>query len=450
MGSRLANLIPTGLRRRLPFFSNGSRPLEAKSSRLAFAGPSSSSWRWLYSDIPGDTESVKRETAFAAAVYCYVAVRYRAENIAEAPLRVVEITSRGEQPVVGHELESVLTEPTPDLDMGELLELTQSWVDIGAGALWVKDRDMGGGLARLSPFSFEDFEVAQTRDRVYGKFKVDTASGPKTFSPDEVVYFHSLNPLRRPEGLSPTDVALAWLNIGKRATTAIKAILDNAMMPSVVISVDKEWRPTEEEFDRFTAMLEQYHAGASNSGRPFVNLGGGRVDRLSLGVGDLLPTQLLDRIEACVASVFGIPPVVLSYLAGLKNSPWSQMAEARRYVYEDTIEPLWKRYERRLTRQLLRPLDADPRRQIRFDTSGIRALQDEQSLKVKDAAMARFWTINQRLQHSGQEPLPDGDPRGDFIEAVDPMLGALQGAAQGKEIEAILNGFEGQGGEGDG
>src|SRR5690606_2332234 len=142
---------------------------------------------------------------------------------------------------------------------------------------------------------------------------------------------------------------------------------------------------------------------------------------VSFSLRDLMPGDVLDRVEATVAAAFRIPPVVLGFLVGLKNSPWSQMAEARRMTYEDTIEPMWRRDEKTLTRQWLRLVDPNPRRMIRFDTSKIRALQLDRAKMAEIAEKTRdVGTVNERRALLGWEPLED--ERGDVIVGNRPAV----------------------------
>src|SRR5690606_15006593 len=145
---------------------------------------------------------------------------------------------------------------------------------------------------------------------------------------------------------------------------------------------------------------------------------------VSFSLADLLPGDVLDRVEACVAAAFRIPPVVLGFLVGLRNSPWSQMEQARRMTYEDTIEPLWRRDEKTLTRHLLRLVDPNPRRMIRFDTSKIRALQIDRAQMADIAQKTRdIGTVNERRALLGWEPIEDD--RGERILGLaEPGAGA--------------------------
>ncbi|GMV06730.1 MAG: hypothetical protein AMXMBFR53_30050 [Gemmatimonadota bacterium] len=382
-----------------------------------FAGPSSGQWTYLGSTVPGDVEVVSRETAYAAALYCYVAMRWRATNTAEPPLRVVAETPDGDEPIEDHVLSPLLADPSPDYDMGELMELTQLYADQDGRALWVKDPNLIRTTGRLTPFSGSNFVIEPAGGRILGRFGVDTARGREWKTPDEVVLFRYLDPRSRTGSVSPTDAALSWMGLGAQVKATVKNLLKNSMFPSVVIQADKEWSPSPEEYERWKAMLTQYHTGPANAGKPFGVTGGGNVTRISFTLRDLLPDELLDRIEACVAAAYGVPPVVLSFLVGLKNSPWSQMSEAKASAYEETVFPLWRRWEKALTRQLLRPVDSDPTHRIAFDTSAVRALQKDEAAKTNEASAATFWTLDERRVYSGQEPV--GGTRGEWIEAVD-------------------------------
>lgn len=397
-------------------------PVERKSGvslegGIAFAGPNTG--RLIYFDGTEalDAVRVSRATAYATALYAYCAMRYRAENLAQAPLVVVEETDDGDK-IIAHPLDRILQEPSSDLDMSELLELTQLYEDRDGRALWVKDDNLAGQTGRLTPFSGRDFQVRQTADRLFGAFDLETSRGRQTKAPEDVVFFKYLNPSNLQEGLSPLDVALSWLNLGASTTATVRRLLANAVFPSIVISTDPEWHPSEDEYQRYVDRLNEFHAGETNAGKPFVNIGGGSVERVSFTLADLLPSELLDRIEACTAAAFRIPAVVLGFMVGLKNSPWSQMEQAHKQAHTDALVPLWKRKGAALTRQLLRPVDPNQKRRIKFDLSGIGALQEDESKKVTDAQNARFWTLNERRIHTGQDPLPDDDPRGNWIEGM--------------------------------
>src|SRR5690606_21944090 len=127
----------------------------------------------------GDVEEVNRSTAFAAAVYAYAAIVYRAEKVSEPPLMVVEEDDEGvEEWIADHPLADLLDEPSPDMDMGELLYLTRIYRDITGGALWVLNRDLSDSIGMITVFSHDEFsvqpDVVDGTRRIYGRFIVRT------------------------------------------------------------------------------------------------------------------------------------------------------------------------------------------------------------------------------------------------------------------------------------
>jgi hypothetical protein len=153
-------------------------------------------------------------------------------------------------------------------------------------------------------------------------------------------------------------------------------------------------------------------------GEPMALYGGLKAQFANVDLSSLLPDEIMDRMEANVCLAFGVRPEVLGTLVGLKNSPWSHMSEARKITYQDTIEPMWRATERRLTRQLLPPEDRASRQFIRFDTAGVRALAEDEMLKARVAAInARWWTRDELRMYTGKEPLQD--ERGEEFGATD-------------------------------
>lgn len=365
----------------------------------------------------GDERGLSRETAYAAAVIASAAIRYRATNVSEPPLRVYDRTDDGWELIEGHQLERVLGAPSDDYDMGETVWLTQASLDLDGKALWVKDADRMARTGRLMPFAGHEYSEEPADGRIYGRYRLRTMGGERKLTPEEVVAWRLLNVYDRYSPVSPTDVALSWLNLGASVKTAVRAMMQNGMFPSAVLSPHHEWHPDDDEYNKLKAEVERYHQGPANTGKPLIALGGMKAERMAFSLKDMLPDEILDRIEATVAMAYGVAPVILGALVGLKNSPWSQMQEARRYTYEDTIVPLWRATERVLTRQLLAPVDATPGRMIRFDTSEVAALQRDQAKDVTTAEQAKHWTIDERRIHTGQEPI--GGERGQWIELLD-------------------------------
>lgn len=365
--------------------------------------------------------------AMAFVAYWYIATRWRAQKIAEAPLMVVEEDQDdgSEEWISDHDLVPVLESPSLDYDMTELIERTSRYLDDTAAALWVIDFDGTKTPARLTPFKRSEFEVERTDGRLYGAFKVTTAAGQQTYPAERCVYFRDVVDGWGNDGKSRLDVAMRWLALGEKSRTTIRELLENAVWPSLVSIPDASWNPTAEQFDKYKAELNAYGL-PGNKARAMAFIGGGRAEQMVARVRDLVPEEVLNRVEAVVAAISGVPAVVLQYQIGLENSPWSNMPTARRMAYDDTIAPAWRKMEATLTRQLLRRNgegDEDPTHFIRFDKSTIAALQiDRLEAATIASMMGDQASLNERRSVMGLEP--SDDPAADEIPeltAPDPM-----------------------------
>lgn len=384
-------------------------------------------------------------TALAFAAYWYCATRWRAQKISEAPLMVVaeDQTDGSEEWLSDHELARLLDEPSPDYDMGELLERTSRYLDDGGECLWVKDRDRAQRTARLTPFRRGEFSVKGDGTRLFGLFTVTTSTGLRTFTAEEVCYFRDTSADGWGAARSRLDVAMGWLSLGERARQTVRDLLENSVWPSMVHIADKDWNPSEEEFKRYKEELNAY-GKAGNKGKAYVLLGGGSAEAMAARIRDLVPEEVLNRVESVVAAVSGVPAIVLQFQIGMENSPWSQMAQARRMAYDDTIQPTWRRIERVLTRQLLRVEDEDTTHFIRFDKTNIAALQiDRAEATTIAVAMGKAATLNERRVIMGLEPATkEQDPDGKADEIPELSAPAMPpiAAADPAQLASVASG----------
>lgn len=345
--------------------------------------------------------------ALALVALAYIAMNWRAQKISEPPLMVAEEDQKtgDEEWIDDHDLVHLLDEPAADYDMGQLIATTSWHLDAHGEAIWVIDRDRTTTPARLTPFAGNEFTVEAGNGRIRNLFRVTTPDGPRKFEPEDVVYFRAapgVGPVR--EKSSRLGVAMEWLRLSDATRRAVEQLVGIAAWPNLVMTPDAAWNPTTTQLDEYIERIVR----RQREKKPIVMLGGGSVEVVSARIRDLVPDEVLDRVEGVVAAVFGVPAVVLQYLVGIRNSPWSQMKEARRMAYDDAIAPAWKLFERATTRQLLRQVDEDETHFIRFDTSKVPALQPD---RLEEAAIAsqlsRIASVNERRAMVGLEPVKD-------------------------------------------
>lgn len=413
-----------------------SPPTDTKASSLALLPKGAYGESYTFFSPDGGRTMIDiadGPTTIAFLAYWYVASRWRAQKIAEPPLMVVqEDQDTGDDEwIPEHELVDLLETPSLDYDMGELLETVSYYLDNTGACLLVKDVDSVGRVARLTPFSRNEFEPKRSDDRLFAFFRVQTANGPEDFAAEDCIFFRdSHGTASWGRGRSRLDVAMSWLKLGAKAQQTIYDLLVNSVWPSAAIVPHQDWDPDPATYEAYKQDVAKY-AKAGNKGKPFIALGGGQFVPLTTSLKDLVPDEILGRVESVVAAVSGVPAIVLQFQVGMENSPWSQMAQARKMAYDDCITPAWRKIERVLTRQLLRPIDEDPTHFIRFDASNVQALQQDQLVQVQiGTMMGRAASLNERRAVMGLEPLKD--PKADEVpELVQPSIAELLAGAGG-------------------
>jgi SPP1 gp7 family putative phage head morphogenesis protein len=198
--------------------------------------------------------------------------------------------------------------------------------------------------------------------------------------------------------------------MGERVEEAVKQAFKRGVLPFAVFSHPEDYNPDTQTREANRETLETRYGGAENHGRPLMLYGGLKAQFANVDLSTLLPSDVLNRVEANVALAFGVRAEVLGFMVGLENSPWSHMDTARRITYEDTIEPYWRREEQALTRQLLTEADRKAKKVIKVDTAEIRALQEDEKMKAEIASINRdIWTDDERRIYTGKDPLPEDD-----------------------------------------
>jgi HK97 family phage portal protein len=415
---------------------SASAPTEQKQIPSLLGGSSLDFGRvWLGGQL--DLDELTRWTAYAYSVYAYAAMNYRATKISEPYLWIGEETDEGIEYLADDPIQQILDYPSPDFDMGFLRSMTSMYLDMDGEALWHLVRDNGGRIARIYPYAKEQFEVQSgffdDSARLYARFRIQHQSGPKIYGPEDVVYFREPSIELTGTVTSRLDAALRWANMGERVEESVKQAFKRGVMPFAVFSHPPEYNPDVETREANREALETRYGGAENHGRPLMLYGGLNAQFANVDLSTLLPSEVLDRVEANVALAFGVRAEVLGFMVGLKNSPWSHMETARRITYEDTIEPYWRREEKALTRQLLTPQDRAMGKLIKVDTAEIRALQEDELRRSQIASMnSDIWTDDERRMYTGKDPLPQEDDI-----AVEPDRG-LNGAQITAAIDVLV------------
>ena len=123
--------------------------------------------------------------------------------------------------------------------------------------------------------------------------------------------------------------------------------------------------------------------------------------------------EIRAHTEARICAAFRMPPILVGVKVGLDRATYSNMAEARRLFWQNTMLALYRRVESKLDADLV-PAFARPGDSlcVRFDFSDVAALRESRESLERSAIAglrAGALTINDARRRFGLEPLPDGD-----------------------------------------
>jgi HK97 family phage portal protein len=300
-----------------------------------------------------------------------------ASKTTEAPLWISEEDADGNETwlpgTATHPLATLLERPNPDQEMADLIEELVLFYLMGP-TLLVLNRDRIGRVASMYAFDYAAFTVkpawVRGEYRRNGVFTVTTAGGDRRdFGPDDVIY------LRPPGGVGAVDAALTNIRLGADLRAAVKTSLRRAMRPGSVTTLDTT--PDQQILEHFKQQLSQYEGA---TGKNMVLAGEGiEWKQVPVNLKDLDLGPLDDATEAAVCSAFKVPPEMVRAHVALKHNGGlaDAIKPAQQLYYDQAQFPLWERIGRALTRGLLRPVDPDPLRYVRFVTDRIRALQPD-------------------------------------------------------------------------
>lgn len=307
-----------------------------------------------------------------------------ATSAPEAHLQVLRPSLGGEQVVEDHWLMQLLLRPSATMSSYELWELTHTYLNTSGNAYWYLKRDRGSNTGPVRELkvlrSDQVVPAADVSGDIHGYVYHDGGK-PVRFQPHEILHLKFPNPLDEVEGLPPLARVLRELGIDNGATDFTKTFFDNAAVPYGLIKTDQRLRD-EEEVERVQNRWMQWFRGVRGKNRfkPAVLGSGMNYEQMALNFQEMEYESLRSMTETRICGAFGVDPVLIPSWVGIKyGGKYSNYAEARKHLWEETIVPALRRIESKITGQLL----SEEGLIARFDLSSIQALQEDVNQKTE-------------------------------------------------------------------
>lgn len=299
-----------------------------------------------------------------------------ATSAPEAKLKVYRETSDGEIEVPDHWLIELIQHPNNHMSTFELWELTHIYLNTGGVAYWElvrPTRNPSAPVIEVLPLRPDRMKVIPDRKEYIGGYQYEVNGQSIIYEPWEILAFPLPNPIDEFRPLSPLARVARELGIDNETTDFTKTFFENNAVPGGILSTDQQLM--EEESDRIELRWWQRFRGRRR-GRIAVLGKGATYQQLSMSFKEMEFESLRAFTETRICAAFGVDPVLLPSWVGIRyGGKYSNYAEARRHLWDETIIPALRRIETKITTLLEEGLVA------KFDVSKVQALQENENDK---------------------------------------------------------------------
>lgn len=311
-----------------------------------------------------------------------------------------------------HKMMDLIRTPNPDMGEVELMQFAVTYASIGGNCYLWKERRVNGSVMALWPFSdaqINPIPGESTSDGFVKYYEYDAGDGQKLkLRKDDIIQWKWMpDPLNPAKGIGAIELCAREVDKDNEATAYIYALLKNNAVPPVVITLEEDDDPTQDEID---AMGQKWIAKHSQ-GQPAFISAGMKVDALGFDLNQLAAETLNAVPESRIAANFRIPPVVAGLSVGLKRSDYGDQA-ARRAFTELTLTALWRSLASEIYNGLKDDYLVKPNFNLQFDLRKVRALLEEETKvweRVTNAFNRGVLTRAEAKQYMGMVPAQGDD-----------------------------------------
>lgn len=343
---------------------------------------------------------------YKASTYVYACITKRARAVASVPWYVYEQNSDGTwDKVVNHPLELLIDKPNPFMSRSDFMERLIINLDLTGNSIFQKIQ-VRNTTIELFPLGPDGIRPIPDDNEFIKAYEYQVGSQKIQIPPDEILHAMYVDPSNVFWGLAPLQVAAKTVDTDSEALNWNKIALQNRAVTDGTFTFDQPL--TRDQWQDARQQIREQHQGSQNARAPWVLGGGAKWQSMSLSPVDMdfIEGRKMTREEIC--TVFEVPPPIVGIL---DKANYSNMKEARRVFWLDTIIPLLENVKNILNRSINPEYGQGI--EIGFDLSNVEALQENFNEKIDGAQ--KLWSmgvpfnqINQRLE-LGFEEIEGGD-----------------------------------------
>jgi HK97 family phage portal protein len=342
----------------------------------------------------------------------FACVNKRMTVTSEPPMRVYRDNGDSREEISDHPLRALLRRPNERMSERDFWSATMAYLLIAGFAAWEIELNNAGEPIALWPMRPDWCSFYRGDGRPLRAVRYQPYGLPPVDIPIEKVLLFQLFDPEFPmlRGYGPTATALRMMGVDNNATDFLKVFFQRGTKLAGLLKTAQTLGDTEAQ--RIKERWRDTHGGVENWGDIAVLGNGAEFQSIQMNFRDMEFPELDARSEGRICMLFKTPPILIGAKIGLDRSTFSNFGEARSAFYEDPIMPDWAMLSAAVEMQLMPYYGEDPDIECAFDTSKVKALQEDQTAiwtRATTAAQTGVITRDEAREQLGLDPIDKGE-----------------------------------------
>lgn len=307
--------------------------------------------------------------------------------------------SEEREEILEHPVLELLKQPNPFLNMFDLWDATQLWLELTGNAYWYVWKELGlpKEIWLLPP---QYMTIVPSREKMVAGYVFQKSIDKIPFDAEEVIHFRFYSPTGSLYGMGPMQAAMPAYANDQVIRVFESTLMQNMGRPEAVLQTKEGI--SDKEFERFKQRWKQQYGGAKKVGQTLILEWGLEYKPITFSPKDMQYQVGRKSNREEIAAIFGVPMSKLTTedvnRANANSGNWQYQ--------NDTVEPRLRRTEQTLN-SFLCPM-YDENIFLAYDST----LPEDKGFELQErqAHLSSCVTVvNEEREKLGMDPVEWGD-----------------------------------------
>lgn len=328
-------------------------------------------------------------------------VRKISEKVANTEFKLYQINEKEIDEKTDHPLLDLLAQVNPFTTKFEMLDLTQTYLELLGNAYWLKVRgESSDKILELWMLRPDRVRIIEDPEKIVGGYEYTLPNGIKqTFAPENIIHFKQPNPKSYLYGLPTVKSIMEVIQNSIYAIRWNKNFFYHQARPDGILMLKTKQTP--EQKKEFKKQWQSEFGGVSKAHKTMVTEGEVDYKVVTATIKDMDFVALRESTMQDILLAFGVPKAIVG-AQGMNRAE----AESQIYVFlSETIEPKIRRIIERLN-EFLVPEFGD---NLHLDFDDPTPEDEERRARIDDIKLKNnTLLINEVRDEEGLPPLEGG------------------------------------------